>query len=127
HQLRPSADADERFVVRAAEALGLPIFCGRADVAARARRERRSIEDAARAARYEGFALACEQSGADLVALGHTKDDQAETFLLRLLRGAGPRGLAGMHPRSGPIVRPLLGCRRHDLRDWLGTRRLPFV
>ncbi len=127
HQLRPSADADERFVVHASEALGLPVFCGRADVAARARRERRSIEDAARAARYEGFSLACEQSGADLVALGHTKDDQAETFLLRLLRGAGPRGLAGMHPRSGNVVRPLLDCRRADLREWLRAQRIAFV
>lgn len=127
HQLRPSADADERFVVRVGEALGLPVFCGRADVAARAQRERRSIEDAARAARYEGFSLACEQSGADLVALGHTKDDQAETFLLRLLRGAGPRGLAGMHPRSGAVVRPLLDCRRADLRQWLQAQRIAFV
>jgi tRNA(Ile)-lysidine synthase len=127
HQLRASADADERFVVRAGEALGLPVFCDRADVAARADRERQSIEAAARAARYEGFSRARRQTGADLVALGHTKDDQAETFLLRLLRGAGPRGLAGMHPRNGPVVRPLLDCRRAHLRDWLGAHDIAFV
>ena len=68
---------------------------------ARARRERRSIEDAARAERYEFFERARRQFDADVVALGHTRDDQAETFLLRLMRGAGPRGLAAMYPRHG--------------------------
>ena len=64
---------------------------------------------------------------ADAIALGHTRDDQAETFLLRLLRGAGSRGLAGMHPRRGHIVRPLLDCRRGDLRSFLEERGEPFV
>jgi tRNA(Ile)-lysidine synthase len=127
HQLRPSAADDERFAAAVAESLDRTILVDREDVADRARREHRSIEDAARAARYEFFERARVSSNADVVALGHTRDDQAETVLLRLLRGAGPRGLAGMHPRNGPIVRPLLGCRRQDLRDWLGTRRLPFV
>ncbi|HEX7139695.1 MAG TPA: tRNA lysidine(34) synthetase TilS, partial [Vicinamibacterales bacterium] len=54
--------------------------------------------------------------------VGHTLDDQAETLLLRLLRGAGPRGLSGMHPRSGSVVRPLLACRRDDLKSWLAAR-----
>src|SRR5712691_5801801 len=127
HQLRSSAADDERFTSAVAESLGRSILVDRGDVAARARRERRSIEDAARAARYEFFERALVTAGADVVALGHTRDDQAETFLLRLVRGAGPRGLAGMHPRNGRIVRPLLGCRRQDLRDWLASRSLPFV
>ena len=127
HQLRSSAAGDERFTVAMAGSLGRSILVDREDVAARARREHRSIEDAARAARYEFFERARVRSNADVVALGHTRDDQAETFLLRLVRGAGARGLAGMHPRNGSIVRPLLGCRRQDLRDWLGTRSLPFV
>ena len=79
-------------------------------------RERRSIEDAARAARYEFFERARVRFGADVVALGHTRDDQAETFLLRLLRGAGRAGWRRMHPRRGAIVRPLLDCRRGELR-----------
>ena len=127
HQLRTAAETDEQFVRGVAGALGAPLFSERADVAARAARERRSIEDAARAARYDWFERARLASGADLVALGHTRDDQAETVLLRLTRGAGPRGLSGMHPRNGTIVRPLLGCRRVDLRAWLASRRQPFV
>ena len=127
HQLRAPADDDERFVTRLGETLGLPVHVGRADVAARARRDRRSVEDAARAARYDGFDRARAAAGADVVALGHTRDDQAETFLLRLLRGAGPRGLSGMHPRSGASVRPLLDCRRAELRAWLGEQHIAFV
>jgi tRNA(Ile)-lysidine synthase len=119
HQLRPTALTHERFVAAAAAACGVPFVSGREDVLARRVRERCSIEQAARHARYEFFERGRAELGADLVALGHTRDDQAETLLLRLLRGAGPRGLAGMHPRHGCIVRPLLDCRRAELRDWL--------
>ena len=127
HQLRPAADADERFVVAAAAALDRPIFSDREDVAARARRERRSLEDAARAARYACFERARVESAADVVALGHTRDDQAETFLLRLVRGAGVRGLAGIYPRNERVIRPLLECRRQELREWLADRGTAFV
>jgi tRNA(Ile)-lysidine synthase len=127
HQLRTSADDDERFVAGVAAALGLPFIVDREDVAARAALERRSLEDAARAARHEFFDRARLAAGADVVALGHTRDDQAETVLLRLTRGAGPRGLSGMHPKNGRIVRPLLGCRRHKLRAWLDDRRVTYV
>lgn len=127
HQLRPAADDDERFVTGAADALGQPCFVDRGDVSARARRERRSLEDAARASRHEFFERARVHFDADWIALGHTRDDQAETFLLRLLRGAGSRGLAGMYPRHGRIVRPLIECRRHELREWLADRGIAFV
>jgi tRNA(Ile)-lysidine synthase len=123
HQLRATADRDEQLAVATAAGIGLPILVDRADVRARARTERRSLEDAARAARYEFFERARQHVQADVVALGHTRDDQAETFLLRLLRGAGPRGLAAMYPRHGRIVRPLLDCRREALRAWLAARR----
>src|SRR5215510_3142612 len=106
HQLRDTADRDELFVRAAAERLALPLVADRGDVRARATRGRRSIEDAARVARYECFARARAHFDADAVAVGHTRDDQAETFLLRLVRGAGPRGLGGMHPHHGYIIRP---------------------
>ena len=127
HQLRASADDDERFAAGVAASLGLRFTSDGEDVAARAIREHRSVEDAARTARHAFFARVRTASGADAVALGHTRDDQAETVLLRLMRGAGPRGLAGMHPKNGHIIRPLLACRRHDLRAWLAERKLPFV
>ena len=119
HQLRPGSDADERFAAGVAAALGLRFVAGRGDVGARARREGRSIEAAAHEARHECLEHARTELGADVVALGHTRDDQAETFLLRLLRGAGARGLAAMYPRNGRIIRPLLDCRRADLQAYL--------
>ena len=127
HQLRPSADDEEAFCARLAARFGWPFHAHRDDVAARARTGRRSLEDAARAARYELFEQVRVRLDADAIALGHTRDDQAETFLLRLLRGAGSRGLAGMHPRRGRIVRPLLDCRRGDLRSFLDERGEAFV
>ena len=127
HQLRDTADRDERFAVAVATSLGWPIVTDCEEVAARARREHRSLEDAARTARHEFFERARVQLGADAVALGHTRDDQAETFVLRLLRGAGARGLAAMHPRNGAVVRPLLDCRRAELRAYLDRRQIGFV
>ena len=127
HQLRLSADADERRTAAVADAIGVPMFVEREDIAARARQERRSIENAARAARHAFFERARLHFDADAVALGHTRDDQAETVLLRLVRGAGPRGLAGMYPRKGHIIRPLLGVRRQELRAWLHERGITFA
>jgi tRNA(Ile)-lysidine synthase len=127
HGLRVEANDDEAFCGRVAAALGCRFVAGREDVRAIAARERRSIEDAARSARYRFFDRARGELGADVVALGHTRDDQAETFLLRLLRGAGARGLASMHPRRSFVVRPLLDCRRTELRAHLAARQLAFV
>jgi tRNA(Ile)-lysidine synthase len=128
HGLRgPAADADEAFCRELAAALTLPIVVERADVRARAARERRSLEDAARAARYEALGRAAAVLDAQRIAVGHTLDDQAETVLLKLLRGTGTAGLAGIHPRHGAIIRPLLDIERDELRDWLRSRGLRFV
>ncbi len=125
HQLRgPDADGDEAFCRAMAAALGLPIEVGRGDVRALARDGRRSVEDAARAARYGLLEEAADRLGADVIAVGHSADDQAETFLLRLIRGAGARGLAGILPRSGRVVRPLIDIPRVDLRQYTAGRQL---
>ena len=128
HGLRgEGADRDEAFCRELAESLSLPAFVEHVDVRERARRERRSLEDAARLERGEALRRAADASGSDRIAIGHTRDDQAETVLLKLLRGAGTRGLAAIHPRIGPVVRPLLDVGRDDLRGWLDGRGLTFV
>jgi len=125
HQLRGAdADTDEQFCREIASAVGRPIEVHRADVGALARASGRSIEDAARAVRYAFFERAAERLHAEVTAVGHTVDDQAETFLLRLLRGAGARGLAGIRPRSGNVVRPLLEVTHGELRSYLAARHL---
>ena len=91
-----------------------------------AQEQRRSVEDAAHVARQSFFERVASRLGADRIAVGHTRDDQAETFLLRLLRGAGPRGLAGIHPRNGVIVRPLLDVSRLELQAFLRAEVIPF-
>ena len=127
HQLRGvDADADEAFCRDLARALALPIEVERVDVAQRARDTGVSIEHAAHTERYAFFDRAAARLGATVVGVAHTKDDQAETFLLRLLRGAGPRGLSGMHPRAGLVVRPLLETSRSAVRDFLRERQIAF-
>ena len=127
HQLRGAdADQDEAFCRDLACALALPFDVERVDVAQRARDTAVSLEHAAHTERYAFFDRAAARLGATAVAVAHTKDDQAETFLLRLLRGAGPRGLSGMHPRTGLVVRPLLETSRSDVRDFLRGRQIAF-
>ena len=84
------------------------------------------MEVAARAERYACFERAASALGATRVATGHTQDDQAETVLLRLVRGAGSRGLSAIRPRRGMYVRPLIDCRRADLREYLRARGESF-
>jgi tRNA(Ile)-lysidine synthase len=120
HGLRGvESDADEAFCRALAERLGVPLEVRRRDVAGLARDRHVSLEVAAREARYSCFDEGADSLGANLVATGHTEDDQAETVLLRLLRGAGNRGLSGIRIRRGSFVRPLLETRRTELQHYL--------
>jgi tRNA(Ile)-lysidine synthase len=122
HQLRTAADADEAFCRDLAGRLGLAFDSRRVDVAAEARARKTSIEDAARTVRYLFLSEIAVARGATRVAVGHTRNDQAETVLLRVARGAGPAGLAAIYPRAGQVVRPLLDVRRRDVEAWLRAR-----
>jgi tRNA(Ile)-lysidine synthase len=120
HQLRGRAsDGDERFVAKLAKRHGFEFLLKRVDVAAKAKRDKLNLEDAARRARYEFFAALVKQSKLHCVATAHTADDQAETVLAHMLRGAGLAGIGGIHSASGGVVRPLLGIRRAALRVYL--------
>ena len=124
HKLRGRAsDLDERFVARLAAKRGLEFHAESADVAAKAKREKINLEDAARRARYEYFAGLVKEARVTRVAVAHTTDDQAETVLAHLLRGTGLAGLGGIHPTSGAIFRPLLTVRRSELRTYLRTKK----
>jgi tRNA(Ile)-lysidine synthase len=107
HRLRAESKVDAAFVTRLGERLDLPATIVAVDVPRGG-----SPEDAARRVRYAALERVASEIGASRIALGHTADDQAETVLMRLLQGAGPRGLAGIPAVRGRIVRPLLETRR---------------
>jgi tRNA(Ile)-lysidine synthase len=124
HKLRGAAsDAEEKFVARLATRHGLPLHVGRSDVAARAKRDKANLEDAARGARYGFFAKLVATGHVARVAVAHTADDQAETVLAHIIRGTGLAGLGGIHPVAEYIVRPLLEVRRAELRAYLKSRK----
>src|SRR5277367_4633028 len=124
HKLRGRAsDGDEKFVRKLAAQHGLEFHGARVDVAARAKREKANLEDAARRARYEFFSRLVAEGKADRVAVAHTADDQAETVLAHILRGTGLAGLGGIHPRTESVVRPLLGVRRAELRAYVRSKK----
>ena len=121
HGLRGAeSDADAEFVKGLSRQHALGFVSERGEVAAFAKEWRLNLEDAARRMRYAFFQRIIDEGRATRVAVAHTADDQAETLLARLFRGTGPAGLAGIYPRMGHVVRPLLGRRREDLRDYLG-------
>jgi len=112
HGLRPDAEADQAFVEELARHWSVPLSVERVTIPLTGGQ---SPEARARAARYAAFRRAARRVRAARVALGHTADDQAETVLMRLLQGAGPRGLAGIPPIRGPYIRPLIEVRRHQI------------
>ena len=121
HQLRADADRDEQFCREFAARLNLPIRVANVDVREAAATGRLSLEDAARRIRYSWLDRSSLETGADRIAVGHTRDDQAETFLLKLIRGAGLTGLGGIYPQRGEVIRPLLDVSRAELRQYLTT------
>ncbi len=138
HKIRGcEADADERFVAELAEAHRLDFHRSAADTPAYGDKQRLSLEAAGRELRYRYFGELLVAGTLTSVATAHTLDDQAETVLLRVMRGSGTRGLAGIYPQlpfanfqspeqQGRIVRPLLKVRRKHLREYLATLGQPW-
>jgi tRNA(Ile)-lysidine synthase len=135
HRLRGRASAaDAAWVARLASRLGLPCESGEGEVRRLAAEGRRSVETAAREARYGFLARTARTHRARTVVLGHHADDQVETCLFHFLRGSGLAGLSGMKPRSVrrlggtelALLRPLLPARKADLLDYLKARRIRF-
>ncbi|MCL4503807.1 MAG: tRNA lysidine(34) synthetase TilS [Deltaproteobacteria bacterium] len=128
HTLRGRESAeDAAFVEGLAKDLGLPFHPGRGDVKELARRQKISVQMAARKLRLDFLRSICRVQGYDKLALAHTADDQVELFFLRLLRGAGPEGLKGMRPATPEgAVRPLLAVGKAALLAWLDRQNLPY-
>lgn len=130
HRLRPDADADAQFVTRAADRLGLDATVEGIDVRALAASEKRSLEDAGRQARYRFFERVAGVTGASTTATAHTRDDQVETVVMRLLQGGPWEGLSGIPPARTQgtviVVRPLLEAARPDVLAYLEEREIAW-
>lgn len=125
------ADEDASFVRRLGEALGVPTTVSRAPVAEQARRRGKGLEDAGRELRYAALLRRAKKLGFNKVAVGHQRDDQAETVLLHLLRGTRLAALGAMPPLRAlapgvALIRPLLALCRDDVKAYLGVHALSW-
>jgi len=136
HQLRPTANEEEEGVRNWSREMGYSFISQRVDVAAYAKENALTIEEAARHCRYRFLFREAAKNQARAVLVAHTADDQAETVLMRLLRGAGSRGLSGMRiitlPNQWsdtiPLVRPLLAVWRSQILEYLSQKGIePFI
>lgn len=128
HGLRGAeSDRDEAFVRALCAERGVPLVCGRGDVAAYARENGLGIEEAARTLRYAFLERTADETGCGRIATAHTADDNAETMLLNLARGTGLRGLCGIPPVRGRLVRPLLMTTRAEVEAYLAQHGAAHV
>jgi tRNA(Ile)-lysidine synthase len=130
HSLRgEESTEDARFVKNTCEKLGIPCAIYTLEpgsIYEKARRQKCGIEAAAREARFKALKKEAAQAGAERILIAHTYDDFLETILMRILRGAGPAGLAPMRRDTGLVYRPLLAVSRNDVLAYLTERNLPW-
>ncbi len=125
HRLRgEESDADEDFVRDVCARWGIPLTVGRGDVGAFSEREGLSIEEGARILRYAFLEQAAQVEGCTVIATAHNADDNAETVLFNLIRGSGLKGLGGIPPCRGKLVRPLLTTSRTEILAYLEKNRI---
>jgi tRNA(Ile)-lysidine synthase len=128
HGLRPEEAVREiEFCKNLCAMLNLPFLTKCIDVKFYAKEKKLNIQEAARELRYRVFEETARELDAQKIALGHTADDQAETLLMRLLRGTGPAGLSGIPPVRGKFIRPLIEAQRKEIEQYLGEERVDFI
>ncbi len=127
HCIRPEGAEDVRFVERRCAAWGVPCHLGRSDVPAAAREAGTGLEETARKLRYAFLEETADAVGAQRIATAHNADDNAETLLLHLLRGSGLKGLGGIAPVRGRVIRPLLGVSRAEIEAYCASCGISFV
>lgn len=127
HNLRPTANRDERFVRDWCADHRVPLSVGGGDVTRYAAENGMGLEEAARELRYRFLHQTAAESGCDLIATGHHAGDNAETVLMNLIRGCGLNGLSGIPERRGMLVRPMLAITRADIDAYLSAHAIPHV
>lgn len=126
HGLRTESELEAEFVRARAVHYGVPFYMRLVDVRGRMAERGESLETAARELRRVALREMAVEAGASVIATGHNADDQAETVLMRILRGTGVRGLGGIPPRNEEFIRPLLPVWRAEILDYLREHELPY-
>lgn len=128
HRLRGAeSDRDEAFVVSQCEAMNIPCHKGAGDVSLWAKNHGCGLEEAGRKLRYEFFYETAKNIGASRIATAHNADDNCETVIMNMTRGAGLRGLCGIPPRRDMIVRPILCIARKEIEEYLSQNGIPHI
>ncbi len=126
HRLRgDESDGDEEFCAALCRGLGVPLFVGSGDVRLEAERRSQGIEECARDMRYEFFYETAASLGGAKIATAHNAEDNLETVLMRIARGTGLKGLCGIPPVRGEIIRPLLYVKRAEIETYLRVNGIP--
>lgn len=127
HRIRATSKRDRAFVEKFAAKLDIPVLLGSGNVPAEAKRRKTGIEEAARIVRFQFLEETARLWKAHAVALGHTRDDQVETVLHHIIRGAGWRGLTGIPEKRAIYIRPLLTCNREELKTFLRKLGIRYI
>jgi tRNA(Ile)-lysidine synthase len=128
HGLRVAeSERDADFVKSVAENLNLPFYHQKIDVKNFSNHHKLSIEEAGRTLRYKFFNITAQKHGFDKIALGHQKEDMAETILINILRGSGPQGISGIPPKRDQVIRPLININRTDIEIFLQSENIAHI
>ena len=127
HLRGAESDRDQKFVEELCQKLGVELIVCSYDTSSYARQKGISIEMAARELRYADFERIMLERGASAICIAHHRDDSVETLLLNLIRGTGLRGLTGIKPKNGNIIRPLLGVSRQEIEEYLKEIDQPYI
>jgi len=127
HLRGEESDRDEKFVQQLSFNLNIPYYLVDFDTVNYAKQKNISIEMAARELRYSWFTSLAKKINAQAIAIAHHADDNVETLLMHLVRGTGLKGLTGISPKNGLIVRPLLCCSRNEINEYIKNNNLSFI
>ena len=127
HGIRPEASEERMFCRNLCRKLKVKFHSKKMNIPKLAEKERLTLEEAGRKARYEYFQCLCERFGYTKIATGHTSDDSVETVIFNIARGSGLRGLSGIAPRRGNIIRPLIEIEKKEILELLDDQQIAYV
>jgi tRNA(Ile)-lysidine synthase len=124
HAIRADSSRDREFCRELCHKLKVKFYSRKVDIGKLAKKEKSNIEETGRNVRYEYLDSICARYGYNKIATGHTMDDNAETVLFNLIRGSGLKGLTGISPKRGRIIRPLIETKKSEIIKWLNDNKI---